>query len=121
MQLALAAVERLSPEAAWSVGPGPWPLGPDRWLSRGPWRFALDGEGYLPISYRHDHARWQALSALQVLEGKAGGVDLRGRIVLVGATALGLADTVSTPFHANAPGVSVHAELLAAAAGGGGN
>jgi adenylate cyclase len=117
-QLTLAAVERLAPEMPWSIVAGNPLLGPDRWLARGPWKFALDHQGFLPIPYRQVHAQWQALTALQVLEGRAGGVDLRGRIVLVGATALGLADTVSTPFHANAPGVSVHAELMAAAAAG---
>jgi adenylate cyclase len=39
-------------------------------------------------------------------------------VVVLGATALGLADTVSTPYHATAPGVSVHAELMAAALDG---
>jgi adenylate cyclase len=117
-QLALAAVERLAPTDPWLVTPGNPFIGPDRWLTRGSWRFAVDGQGFLPIPYRHDHAQWPAVTALQVLEGRDGGVDLRGRVVLVGATALGLADTVSTPFHANAPGVSVHAELLAAAGAG---
>jgi adenylate cyclase len=39
-------------------------------------------------------------------------------VVVLGATAVGLADSVSTPFHATAPGVSVHAELMAAALDG---
>jgi adenylate cyclase len=117
-QLTLAAVELLAPEAPWSVMQGHTLVGPHRWLTRGPWRFALDGQGYLPIPYLHDHTQWPAVTALQVLEGKADLLNLRGRIVMVGATALGLADTVSTPFHANAPGVSVHAELLSAAGTG---
>jgi adenylate cyclase len=117
-QLALAAVQRLAPGDEWVIQPGNSLTGPDRWLVRGTWRFALDRQGNLKIPYRRDHERWQAVTALQVLEGRTDTVALKGRIVLVGATALGLADTVSTPFHANAPGVSVHAELLAAAAGG---
>jgi hypothetical protein len=42
----------------------------------------------------------------------------KNHVVLIGGTALGLRDVVSTPFHPNAPGVSVHAELLAAGQSG---
>jgi adenylate cyclase len=117
-QLTLAAAELLEPTAAWQTKPGQWLLGPAQWLERGRLRFALDREGYLQIPYRHTHSQWTAVSALQVLEGSHRLPDLKGKVVIVGATALGLADTVATPFHGNAPGVSVHAELMAAAMDG---
>ncbi len=123
-QLTLAAAELLQPQAPWQLQPGGPVLGPAQWLVRGPLRFALDGEHQLPVPYRLPHTQWPALSALQVLEGSRGPApaasrpSLQGQVVVLGATALGLADTVSTPFHANAPGVSVHAELMAAALDG---
>lgn len=122
-QLALVAAELLEPAASWALAEGPSLTGPSTWLRRGSLRFALDAQGYMPVPYRLHHARWPAVSAVQVLEGRgldatAGGVSLKGKVVLVGATALGLADAVSTPFHAHAPGVSVHAELLASAMSG---
>ena len=131
-QLTLAAAQRLQPEAPWQLQPGGPLLGPAQWLQRGPLRFALDGDNHLPVPYHRPHTQWPALSALQVLEdgrspaapAPAGAPatpappSVKGQIVVLGATALGLADTVSTPFHATAPGVSVHAELLAAALDG---
>lgn len=117
-QLSLAAAELLEPAAAWQVRPGSALLGPAQWLERGRLRFALDRQGDLQIPYRHAHSQWTAVSALQVLEGSGSLPDLKGKVVIVGATALGLADTVATPFHGNAPGVSVHAELMAAALDG---
>jgi adenylate cyclase len=129
-QLTLAAAELLQPQVAWTLEPGGWWMGPSQWLVRGPLRFALDDQRHLPVPYRWPHTQWPALSALQVLEDSpAAGAGararsgaalpaLQGKVVVLGATALGLADTVSTPFHANAPGVSVHAELMAAAMGG---
>ena len=131
-QLTLAAAQRLQPDTPWQLQPGGPLLGPAQWLLRGPLRFALDGENHLPVPYRRPHTQWPALSALQVLEdarspatpATAGAPatpappSVKGQIVVLGATALGLADTVTTPFHATAPGVSVHAELLAAALDG---
>jgi adenylate cyclase len=134
-QLTLAAAQRLQPDAPWQLQPGGPLLGPAQWLVRGPLRFALDGENHLPVPYRRPHTQWPALSALQLLEdarspavpaapATAGAPatpappSVKGQIVVLGATALGLADTVTTPFHATAPGVSVHAELLAAALDG---
>jgi adenylate cyclase len=123
-QLTLAAAEVLYPQAPWQLQPGGTLLGPAQWLVRGPLRFALDGERHLQVPYRLPHAQWPALSALRVLEDPrsaappSGSPSLQGKVVVLGATALGLADTVSTPFHATAPGVSVHAELMAAALDG---
>jgi adenylate cyclase len=129
-QLTLAAAELLQPQASWQVQPGGALLGPAQWLVRGPLRFALDEQRQIPVPYRLPHAQWPALSALQVLEdprkppapatptGPGGPPSLQGQVVVLGATALGLADTVSTPYHATAPGVSVHAELMAAALDG---
>lgn len=113
-QLALAAAQADTPGQDWRLESGSFLFGPQQWLLRGPWAFALDADGYLPIPYQRPHGAWQAISASQVLDPDAATPSLRNHIVLVGGTALGLRDVVSTPYHPNAPGVSVHAELLAA-------
>ncbi len=114
-QLALAAAIASTPDEAWHLTPGARPLGPVQWLSRGPWRFALDADGYLPIPYQRPHTAWPAISASRLLNPDASLPSLDGHIVLIGGSAIGLGDVVSTPYHPSAPGVSVHAELLAAA------
>lgn len=114
-QLALATAIGAAPEQAWHITPGTWPLGPHQWLTRGPWRFALDADGYLTIPYQRPHSAWPAVSASRLLDPSAPLPSLNGHIVLIGGSAMGLGDVVSTPYHPSAPGVSVHAELLAAA------
>lgn len=113
-QLTLAAAAADQPDQPWRLESGNIVFGPQQWLHRGPWKFALDAQGYLPIPYQRPHGAWHAISASQVLDPDAPIPSLRNQIVLIGGTALGLSDVVSTPYHPNAPGVSVHAELLAA-------
>ena len=113
-QLALAAAIAANPSEAWNLEPGRWPFEPAQWLTRGPWRFALDDQGYLPIPYQRAHTAWPAISASLLLDPSAVLPPLTNHIVVLGSSALGLGDTVSTPYHPSVPGVSVHAELLAA-------
>lgn len=51
------------------------------------------------------------LSYADVLEGKVDAALVRGRIVLIGATAAGLGDVFATPFGEDLPGVEAHATL----------
>lgn len=69
-------------------------------LQRLPWRFSPQA---LP-----------ALPAALLLSGNLPEGYLANQTVLVGATALGVADRVSTPFGPITPGVAVHAQILAA-------
>lgn len=113
-QLALAAAAADTPGQAWRLEPGMPLFGPHQWLRRGDWQFALDAQGHLPIPYHRPHTAWPAISASHILAGEGDLPSLRNHIVLIGGTALGLRDIVSTPYHPNAPGVSIHAALLAA-------
>ncbi len=113
-QLALAAAIASTPGENWILRPGNWPLEPAQWLSRGPWLFALDAQGYLPIPYQRPHTAWPAISASLLLDPGSSLPSLEGQTVVVGGSATGLGDVVSTPYHPSAPGVSIHAELLAA-------
>lgn len=118
-QLAVAAAMALEPQAPWVLRPGNFLLGPAQWLERGAMRFALDDQAYLTIPYARDHSAWPAVSASQLLMPGADLPLLQGQIVIVGASALGVSDNVSTPRHPYAPGVSVHSELIGAALDGG--
>lgn len=114
-QLVLAAAQALQPQAPWVSHGGAFPFGPAQWLDRGNLRFALDQQGDLTIPYWRPHTAWPAISAARLLAAQAGAPSVSGAIVIVGSSALGISDIASTPFHPSAPGVSVHAELLAAA------
>ena len=114
-QLTLVAAELLEPGRPWVLNHGGWLSGPTRWLQRGELKFALDEQGYLPIPYHRPHSAWPAVSAARILDQDSASLPLRGVIAIVGSTALGVGDNANTPRHPNAPGVSVHAELLGAA------
>lgn len=114
-QLSIAAALALEPQAPWTLRAGGFPFGPDRWLERGKLQFALDDNGYLPIAYHRPHTAWPAISASRLLDPRASLLPLQNQVVVIGATALGLGDTLNTPHQAHAPGASVHAELIGAA------
>jgi adenylate cyclase len=59
---------------------------------------------------RHDPARF--VSAADILNGRAQPDRFRGRLVLVGTSAVGLLDIKTTPVEPAMPGVEVHAEIL---------
>jgi adenylate cyclase len=58
----------------------------------------------------HDAARY--VSAKDVLAGTVPADRLRGRLVLIGTSAVGLLDVKTTPVDAVMPGVEVHAQIL---------
>jgi len=65
------------------------------------------------VPYRAGEHPTPVVSAADVSRGRLAPRSLEGRIVLVGSSASGLADLVTTPLHASLPGVQVHAELIA--------
>ena len=76
----------------------------------------VNDQGLWRVPFRHRPAAHVAVPAHEVL---AGTVDqtgraplLAGRVVLVGSSALGLADRVATPTSPNVSGVTVHVEAL---------
>ena len=68
-----------------------------------------DGSVWLRYS-RHDPDRF--VSAADVLAGRLDPQLLRGRLVLVGVTGLGLLDYKGTPLGEQVPGVELHAQLI---------
>lgn len=65
------------------------------------------------VPYRRGPSTVPVVSAADVTRGRLPPGSLSGRLVLVGSSASGLADLVTTPLEASLPGVQVHAELIA--------
>jgi CHASE2 domain-containing sensor protein/serine phosphatase RsbU (regulator of sigma subunit) len=65
---------------------------------------------------RHDPARF--VSAADVLGGRVEADRFEGRLVLIGATALGLSDYQATPVSDRMAGVEIHAQFLEAVVDG---
>lgn len=65
------------------------------------------------VPYRGREGSFPYVSASDVLRDRADPAMLKGKIVLVGATAPGLLDLRSTPVQATYPGVEIHANLIA--------
>ncbi len=71
-----------------------------------------DDFGRAPLSYYGHFRDFPSVSAVDVLTGKVGPERLRGKLVVVGATAPGTWDQRVTPFDDNAPGVITHATFV---------
>ncbi|MDA9612013.1 adenylate/guanylate cyclase domain-containing protein, partial [OM182 bacterium] len=72
----------------------------------------LDDNGSLRVSYARHPSSYQAISAVDVLNGSVDLSTLKDSWVLVGATAFGLDDVIPTPFSGAAPGVELQARIL---------
>jgi adenylate cyclase len=52
------------------------------------------------------------ISIRKIMEGEVARHQIQGKIVLVGATAIGLGDHSPSPLYANVPGVEFHAQVI---------
>jgi adenylate cyclase len=73
---------------------------------------ATDDFGRAPLSYYGGFRDFPTVSAADVLSGRLPPGRLRGKLVLVGATAPGTWDQRVTTFDDNAPGVITHATFV---------
>ncbi len=71
----------------------------------------LDEEGRLLVRHRPPRS-FATVSIADILEQRADPALLRGRVVLVGNTAIGIGDTRVTPFGATLPGVEIRASII---------
>jgi len=69
-------------------------------------------EGRLLINYRGPQKMYPHYSATDVIHGRVPQKDFRGKIALVGATAIGIYDIRVTPFEHVYPGLEIHANLI---------
>jgi len=66
------------------------------------------------VPFRGPAHSFTYVSAVDVLHGQTSKKQMAGRIVLLGTSAAGLADLVTTPSGVSFPGVEVHANLITA-------
>ena len=71
-----------------------------------------DSQGLWRVPYRHALSAYTVISATDILRETAPQSLIKGRYVLVGSSALGLGDRVSTPLTPISAGVMVHAASL---------
>ncbi|MBI4125758.1 MAG: adenylate/guanylate cyclase domain-containing protein [Deltaproteobacteria bacterium] len=81
-------------------------------LSLGKQRIPLQENGELWINYSGAPRTFEHISAVDILQNKIEPNRLKNKIVLAGATAIGIYDMRVTPFSAAAPGVEIQATVL---------
>lgn len=97
-------------------GEGGW-WAPHAWLTSASLpglKVPLDDRGDLRVPYRLDRKAFASVSAAEVLRDGSDLSVLKGALVLVGATAFGIGDTVATPHASVAAGLEIHAQTVAA-------
>ena len=80
-------------------------------LSVGEHTVPTDGEHYLLINYRGPAGTFARFSFVDVLKGRVPPESLRGKVLLVGPTAIGIYDMRIAPVSSNMPGVEVNANI----------
>ena len=116
--LALMTAQGLSQVPGLAVAMVAAQAGPARYLARedgiggrleiGTRSIPLDPGGAVPLDYYGPAGSIRTYSAASVTEA-----DLDGKLVFLGATAIGFGDRHATPFDATLPGVEVHATFAA--------
>ena len=74
-------------------------------------RAPVDGRGLMTLNYAGQDGTFTNWSIADILEGKRD-ADLKGKVVLVGATAQGTFDQRVTPLNKITPGVETHANAV---------
>jgi adenylate cyclase len=81
-------------------------------IAIGPLALPVDEAGRMLVNFRGPAYTFPYYSISDVIAHRIAPQKLAGRIVLVGASALGLGDRWSTPMGANFPGVEIHANAI---------
>jgi len=71
-----------------------------------------DEYGRFFINYRGKDRTFRHIPITDILNGKIPKSDLKDKIVLIGATAVGIYDLRVTPFSPNFPGLEIHANII---------
>ncbi|HYR42848.1 MAG TPA: adenylate/guanylate cyclase domain-containing protein [Terriglobia bacterium] len=71
-----------------------------------------DEFGRFQVNYDGPREIHQAVSMIDVMDGRVGREILKDKIVLIGASAVGIGDIVATPFDSVLPGVFLHANVI---------
>lgn len=71
----------------------------------------VDANDFMWINYTGPSNHYPIFSFVDIVQGRIKPEELKGKILFVGATALGVYDLRVTPFDRNTPGVEVHATI----------
>jgi adenylate cyclase len=71
-----------------------------------------DELGRIMINYRGDAKTFEHISVTDILHGNVPPAKLKDKVVIVGATAVGIYDMRVTPFSSVFPGVEIHANIV---------
>lgn len=71
----------------------------------------VDSNHFMWINYTGPSKHYQRYSFADIVKGRINPAELKGKVLFVGATALGIYDLRVTPFDRNTPGVEIHATI----------
>jgi adenylate cyclase len=71
----------------------------------------VDEDNRMWVNYMGPPNNYQSFSFVDIVNGQVKPENLKGKILFVGATALGVYDMRVTPFSGNTPGVEIHATI----------
>lgn len=71
-----------------------------------------DELGRIMINYRGNTKTFKHISITDILHGKVPDAEFKNKIVMVGATAVGIYDMRVTPFSSVFPGIEIHANIV---------
>lgn len=87
-------------------------LSPRLWLDSPLYKIPMDNSGRTLIPFNGKEGRFHYISASEVLKKSVEKEYLQGKIVVLGTSASGLFDLISTPWSASYPGVEIHAVMI---------
>ena len=71
-----------------------------------------DEFGRIMINYRGDTKTFTHISITDILNGRVPDAEVKDKIVMIGATAVGIYDMRVTPFSSVFPGIEIHANIV---------
>jgi adenylate cyclase len=84
----------------------------DQRIDIGPHAIPTDQFGRLLLNFDGERGIHQTVSMIDVLEGRIASQAFTDKIVLIGATAVALFDSITTPFEEVLPGIELHANVI---------
>jgi diguanylate cyclase (GGDEF)-like protein/PAS domain S-box-containing protein len=78
----------------------------------GAYRVPLDAQNRLIVNYHGPIGTFPSYSLADVMDGKVSPEAFAGKLVLIGATGLGIADFVNSPYDQRLPGVERYASVI---------